>query len=169
MKTESLRGVEKSREEVKRVELRRSEMEQLWDLLQRLELRWSEKSCEAVVTIEKGWGKLTTNSENRVAKLWGLAAAPLGKTCFCGPIAYSSALLVIGHFRRPACPGFTCCNMNYTVRSKLNRHRLFHFFSILKRAIAPCWQSALVILLQQSGDLEAYQYQCCVNHVPYYA
>ena len=44
------------------------------------ELRWSEKSWEVVVTIEKGWGKMT-NSQNRVEKLWGSAACPIGKPC----------------------------------------------------------------------------------------
>ena len=46
------------------------------------ELRWCEKRWEAAVTIEKGWGKMTTNSEDRVAKLWGFGASPIGKTCF---------------------------------------------------------------------------------------
>ena len=44
------------------------------------ELRWSEKSWEVVVTIEKGWGKMT-NSQNRVEKLWGPAASPIGTPC----------------------------------------------------------------------------------------
>ena len=52
------------------------------------ELRWFEKRWEAVITIEKGWGKTTSNSENRVAKLsevsWHLL---LGKTSFWDPIA----------------------------------------------------------------------------------
>ena len=43
------------------------------------ELRWSEKSWDVVVTIEKGWGKTTTNSQNRIEKLWGSAASPIGK------------------------------------------------------------------------------------------
>ena len=43
-----------------------------------------------MVTMEKGWGKVTTNSENRVAQLW------------------TFTLLITGNFRRPACPRFTC-------------------------------------------------------------
>ena len=49
---------------------------------------------------------MTANSENRVAKPWDFDAAPIGKTCFLG--SYSSALLITGNFRRPACPGCTC-------------------------------------------------------------
>ena len=83
---ESLRRVEKSREEVKRVELRRGGVEQFWACWKELQkLRRSEKGWE-VVTIEKGWRK-TANSENRVAKLRGFTAAPIGKTCFWDPIA----------------------------------------------------------------------------------
>ena len=54
------------------------------------ELRWPEKSWEAVVTIVKGWGKMMTNSENRVAKLWGFAASPIGKPCFWTLYRYTS-------------------------------------------------------------------------------
>jgi hypothetical protein len=43
------------------------------------ELRWPEKSWEVVVTMEKGWGKVTTNPQNQVEKLWGSAASPIGK------------------------------------------------------------------------------------------
>ena len=56
------------------------EMEQLWELLAAAavekscknwdELRWSEKTWRVVVAIEKGGDKMTSNSKNRVAKLW---------------------------------------------------------------------------------------------------
>jgi hypothetical protein len=81
-----LRRVEKSGEEVKRVE--RLEDEKLWEPLKRVVkieklrcLRRAAKSPEVVVTAEKGWGKMRTNSKNRVEKMWGFTPVPLGKIC----------------------------------------------------------------------------------------
>ena len=78
-----VRVVEKSWEEVKRVELRWEEMKKTLRAVEKScenweEQRWSEKSWKVVVTIEKEWGKRRTKSQNRVEKLWGSAASPLG-------------------------------------------------------------------------------------------
>ena len=98
---DELRRVEKSWEEVGRGESRWEELRKAgkkwkelrgwkrWKTLRAVEkscenwdeLRWSEKSSEVVVTAEKGWGKMRTNSQNRVEKVWGFTPVPIGKPC----------------------------------------------------------------------------------------
>ena len=88
----SLGRVEKSKEEVKRVEVRGGEMEQLWELLKRVEkLRRAEMVWEELKSGDRNWKGMRQNDvelrEQSCEAVWSCVAAPIGKTCFRDPIA----------------------------------------------------------------------------------
>ena len=116
----SLGRVEKSKEEVKRVEVRGGEMEQLWELLKRVAK--IEKSWDGLRRAEKRWSQLKRNEAK-----WRRTQRTELRSCvrFRGSSyrqnlfleSKSSKLLIIGNFRQPACPGFTC-----TTYQRKNKH-----------------------------------------------
>ena len=107
----SLGRVEKSKEEVKRVELRGGEMEPLWKLLKRvakLEKSWdgfkkSETRWSQLKRDEAKWRRTQRTELRSCVRFRGISYR---QNLFLG--SKSSTLLIIGNFRQPACPGFTC-------------------------------------------------------------
>ena len=143
---ESLGRVEKSREEVKRVEVRGerwNNFESCWQLQLLKRVAKIEKSWDGLRRPEEWWSQLK-REETKWRRTQRTELRSCEK-CRCSSYrqnlfsrSYSSTLLIIGNFRRPACPGFTCifCTYVYHQRKFRSETPSYGWFS-KQRSLCP--------------------------------
>ena len=112
------------------------EMEQLWELLKRVAK--IEKSWDGLKKAETWWSQLKRDEakwrrtqRTELRSCVKFRGSSYRQNLFSG--SYSSTLLIIGNFRQPACPGFTCIKSYLNIFNFPKKKKYIRVFYVIIR------------------------------------